>query len=163
MLDDVGTRLGITSVLVSHDAADTLPWADEILVLRRGQLVQQGPPAQLYRQPADAYTAALFGDYYLVRGADRRALAPDAGPPAAGTALLVRPEDLCLGAPGSGAAGTVRAVRFMGSHYELEIQLAETAVRLLATTAAPAPGAAVYVALAPGAGWEIPDDAEPAA
>ncbi|AMJ64151.1 ABC transporter ATP-binding protein [Hymenobacter sp. PAMC 26628] len=158
VLDGVGARLGITSVLVSHDAADTLPWADEILVLRRGQLVQQGPPEHLYRRPADAYTAALFGDYYLVRGADRQALLPAVGPPAPGTALLVRPEDLRLGAPGSGAPGTVRAVRFMGSCYELEIQLAGTTVRLPAATAALAPGAAAHVALALGAGWEVKDD-----
>ena len=38
--------------------ADVLPWADEILVLRRGQLVQQGPPERLYHQPVDEYTAA---------------------------------------------------------------------------------------------------------
>ncbi|AWM34257.1 ABC transporter ATP-binding protein [Hymenobacter nivis] len=164
VLDDVGARLGITSVLVSHDAADTLPWADEILVLRRGQLVQQAPPEQLYRQPADAYTAALFGDYYLVRGADRQALTAAAkssatAEPAAGTALLVRPEGLRLGAPSAGAAaGTVRAVRFMGSYYELEIQLAAATVRLPAAAAALAPGDAVHVALAPGAGWEVKDD-----
>ena len=160
VLEDVGARLGITSVLVSHDAADTLPWADEILLLRCGRLVQQGPPERLYHQPADAYTAALFGDYYLLRGADRHALAPAAGPPA-GTALLVRPEDLRLGPPGGGAPGTVRAVRFMGSHYELEIQLAGNTVRLPTPTAALAPGDVAHVALAPGAGWEIPDEAEP--
>ncbi|MGI4883637.1 MAG: ABC transporter ATP-binding protein [Janthinobacterium lividum] len=163
VLEDVGAQLGITCLLVSHDAADTLPWADEILVLRRGQLVQQGPPEQLYRRPTDAYTAALFGDYYLVRGADRQALTAAAGPPAPGTALLVRPEDLRLGAPGAGAAGTVRAVRFMGSYYELEIQLAETTVRLPAATAALAPGDAAHVALAPGAGWELSAPDGPAA
>ncbi|WP_438830722.1 TOBE domain-containing protein [Hymenobacter nivis] len=71
----------------------------------------------------------------------------------------MRPEGLRLGAPSAGAAaGTVRAVRFMGSYYELEIQLAAATVRLPAAAAALAPGDAVHVALAPGAGWEVKDD-----
>ncbi len=41
IIEEVGTRLGITCLLVSHDATDVLPWADEILVLRRGELVQR--------------------------------------------------------------------------------------------------------------------------
>lgn len=152
VVEEIGARLGTTCLLVSHDAADTLPWADEILVLRGGRLVQQGPPARLYRQPVDEYTAALFGDYSLVRGGDRRAL----GAPAAGTALLVRPEEFAVGpAGGPGLAGTVRAVRFLGSHYELEIELPQSTVRARAGTAAFAPGAAVGVAVAPGAGWPL--------
>ena len=152
VVEDIGARLGITCLLVSHDATDTLPWADEILVLRGGRLGQQGPPQHLYRQPADEYTAGLFGDYSLVRGADRRALGAGAG---AGAALLVRPEEFVVGPAGGGLAGTVRAVRFVGSHYELEIALPQSTVRARATAAAFAPGEAVGVALAAGAGWAL--------
>jgi iron(III) transport system ATP-binding protein len=151
IIEEVGTRLGITCLLVSHDATDVLPWADEILVLRRGHLVQRGTPQQLYYQPIDEYVAALFGDYNLVRGADRRALsqAADAAPDAD---LLVRPEQLVLAAGGPGLPGTVRAVRFLGSYYELEIQLPENVVRARASIAAFAPGAAVRVSTAAGGG-----------
>jgi ABC-type Fe3+/spermidine/putrescine transport system ATPase subunit len=153
IIEEVGTRLGITCLLVSHDATDVLPWADEILVLRRGQLVQRGTPQQLYYQPVDEYVAALFGDYNLVRGADRQALgqAADTAPDAA---LLVRPEQLVLAADGPGLAGTVRAVRFLGSYYELEIQLPENVVRARASTAAFAPGAAVRVSTEAD-GWAL--------
>ncbi len=156
ILAALGERLAITCLLVSHDPADTLAWADEILVLRRGRLVQQGPPERIYRQPADEYTAALFGDYSLVRGADRRALAPAAGPQGAGAALLVRPEQFRLGPAGDGGLpGTVRAVRFAGSYYELEIELPQTTVRARAGATALAPGDAVYVSVAAGGGWDI--------
>ncbi|RYY20906.1 MAG: ABC transporter ATP-binding protein [Cytophagaceae bacterium] len=158
IIEEVGTRLRITCLLVSHDATDVLPWADEILVLRRGQLVQQGSPAHLYYQPADAYTAALFGDYNLVRGADRLALAPalELGDKAT---LLVRPEQFCLGAGGAGLAGTVRAVRFLGSYYELEIKLPENTIRARASTPAFAPGDAVFISLAANSGWAVPGEA----
>jgi ABC-type Fe3+/spermidine/putrescine transport system ATPase subunit len=154
IIEDVGTRLGITCLLVSHDAADTLSWADEILVLHRGRIVQQGPPAVIYQQPASAYVAGLFGDYDLVSGPDREALRPSPG--GQGAPLLLRPEQLLLRAPdGPGAAGTVRAVRYFGSYYEVEIQLAQQLVRARSASAL-GPGKTVRVALAAGSGWELP-------
>jgi len=155
IIEEVGTRLGITCLLVSHDATDVLPWADEILVLRRGQLVQRNTPERIYYQPADEYTAALFGDYNLVRGADRQALGPAAASYAAEAALLVRPEQLVLAAGGAGVAGTVRAVRFLGSCYELEIQLPENVVRARANAATFTPGDAVQVSVAAAGSWVL--------
>jgi iron(III) transport system ATP-binding protein len=153
IIEEVGTRLGITCLLVSHDATDVLPWADEILVLRRGELVQRGTPQALYYQPADEYVAALFGDYNLLRGLDAQQLATS--PLAADAALLVRPEQLLLSATGGpGLPGIVRAVRFLGSYYEVEIQLPENVVRARATAAAFAPGDAVQVS-AGAAGWAL--------
>ena len=153
IIEELGTRLGITCLLVSHDATDVLPWADEILVLHRGRLVQQGSPQQLYHQPADEPTAALFGDYNLVRGPSRRALLPDRRFKQ-NTALLVRPEQLRLLPAGSaGAAGTVRAVRFFGSYSEVEVQLKETTVRVRVAATALRTGDAVSVVA--DAGWEV--------
>jgi iron(III) transport system ATP-binding protein len=153
IIEEVGTRLGITCLLVSHDATDVLPWADEILVLRRGELVQRGKPQKLYYQPADEYVAALFGDYNLLRGADARQLAT--APLATDAALLVRPEQLLLSATGGpGLPGIVRAVRFLGSYYEVEIQLPENVVRARANVAVFTPGDTVQVS-AGAAGWAL--------
>lgn len=60
VIRDLGEKMKITCWLVSHDPRDTLPWADEILVLRGGRIVQRGTPDQIVRQPADAYVAGLF-------------------------------------------------------------------------------------------------------
>ena len=156
IIAELSERLGITCLLVSHDATDTLSWADELLVLHHGRLVQQGAPEHLYRQPATAHIAGLLGDYSLLTGADGQALAPTAGL-AAGQALLVRPEQFCLqvGA-GPGLAGTVRAVRFFGSYYEVEVALASTSIRARVPQPSWAPGAAVRVSVATGAGWPVP-------
>ena len=154
ILADLSERLDITCLLVSHDATDTLPWADEILVLRRGQLVQQGPPKRIYQQPVDEYTAALFGDYNLVRGADRRALAPHTKRQPLKNTLLVRPEDLVLGPPvRNGLVGTVRAVRFFGGYYEVEIALSEHLVRVRTSATALKPGDTASVAVTAAGGW----------
>ncbi|WP_072052918.1 ABC transporter ATP-binding protein [Hymenobacter terrenus] len=163
IIEELGARLGITCLLVSHDAADTLPWADEILVLHQGRIMQQGPPTQIYQQPVDEYTAALFGDYNLVRGADRRALVPTPKRPAAGTQLLVRPEQFRLGPSARGGlAGTVKAVRYFGSYYELEIKLPETTIRVRTDAAALTPGDTVHVSVAAGGAWTLPAAGETA-
>ena len=157
LIEDVGTRLGITCLLVSHEAADTLPWADEILVLHGGRLVQQGPPAQLYRQPASEYVAGLFGDYSLLRGADLAALAPDAE----GTTLLLRPEQLELRPWGEGLRGTVRAVRFAGAYYEVEVAGAAGPVRVWAAEDAYPVGTTAVVARRAGeVGWVVENEGE---
>jgi iron(III) transport system ATP-binding protein len=155
IIEELGTRLGITCLLVSHDATDVLPWADEILVLHRGRLVQQGSPRHLYHQPVDEATAALFGDYNLVHGPNRRALQPGRRFPRA-TALLVRPEQLQLGAAGGpGAPGTVQAVRFLGSYYEVEVGLKEDIVRARTADTTLQPGNKITVSVAAGGGWPI--------
>ncbi|MBD2721265.1 ABC transporter ATP-binding protein [Hymenobacter armeniacus] len=158
IIEELGPHLGITCLLVSHDAADTLPWANEILVLQRGEMVQRGTPAEVYHRPVNEYTAALFGDYNLLRGAARQALGPvpksRRGP--AGGALLVRPESFVL-ARGAGGVlpGVVRTVRFYGSYYEVEVALAEETVRVRQGRAEVAPGDAVSLTLASGSGWPI--------
>ena len=156
IIEELGPRLGITCLLVSHDAADTLSWADEILVLHQGRVVQRGSPEHIYHQPVNEYTAALFGDYNLLGGADRQVLAPVSKRKAATTALLVRPEQLQLGtADNGGVAGTVKAIRFFGSYYELEIALSATSVRVRTGFSTLTPGDVAHVSLASGGGWEV--------
>jgi ABC-type sulfate/molybdate transport systems ATPase subunit len=68
-------HFGVSAILVSHDPVDILSWADEVLILRDGRLIQQGPPQEVYTLPIDEYAAALLGDYTR---SDGRFLRPDA-------------------------------------------------------------------------------------
>lgn len=155
IIEEVGTRLGITCLLVSHEATDVLGWADELLVLRQGQVVQRGVPKLLYKEPVDEYTAALLGDYNLVRGAERLVLAPGVTGPGA---LLVRPEQLRLEpAEASKPLATVRAVRFLGSYYELEVQMETLLMRVRASQTEFMVGEQVGVRVAPDATWLLPE------
>lgn len=55
-------ELGITIILVSHDPVDGLSLADELIILKRGELVETGTPKQLFNHPKDIYTARLLAD-----------------------------------------------------------------------------------------------------
>ncbi|MFZ5936812.1 dipeptide ABC transporter ATP-binding protein [Pseudomonas sp. HS6-2] len=60
LLDELQRELGMAYVLVSHDLAVVASMADQVLVLRRGQVVEQGPAMQVFGQPASTYTRALI-------------------------------------------------------------------------------------------------------
>ncbi len=52
----------LSCIFVTHDAADAFAWADSVVVLRKGDLVQQGSPRDLYQSPATAYVAEITGN-----------------------------------------------------------------------------------------------------
>ncbi len=64
----ISEQLKITCIMVSHDPIDTLSWADEIMILKDGVLMQHDTPQQIYLQPANEYVAGLFGPYNLIKG-----------------------------------------------------------------------------------------------
>lgn len=66
VISDISSQLSITTILVSHDAGDILPWADEIIILKEGNIVERGKPEALYLQPKETYTAGILGKYNLV-------------------------------------------------------------------------------------------------
>ncbi|APW42561.1 ABC transporter ATP-binding protein [Rhodoferax saidenbachensis] len=53
---------GITTILVTHDQAEALSFADQVAVMRNGQLAQVGKPLDLYQRPADPVTARFLGE-----------------------------------------------------------------------------------------------------
>jgi len=72
LLDELQRELGIAYVIVSHDLAVIANVADDVLVMRQGRIVDQGPTAQLFDQPSNPYTRALLD---AVPGKRQRALA----------------------------------------------------------------------------------------
>ncbi len=69
-------ELGLTIVLVTHDLGEALALADRVAVLRSGELVAEGAPEQLVRDPGHPYAAALFD---AARRQARRMLGPEVG------------------------------------------------------------------------------------
>ncbi|MDB5127057.1 ABC transporter ATP-binding protein [Mucilaginibacter sp.] len=51
---------GLTVVMVSHDPAEVLSMADELIVLKHGEIVEHGHPKTLYHNPLKLYTAELL-------------------------------------------------------------------------------------------------------
>lgn len=54
-------RFGVTSVFVTHDQSECFAIADEVLVLKDGEVVQQGTPEEIFDSPANEFVARFVG------------------------------------------------------------------------------------------------------
>jgi ABC-type Fe3+/spermidine/putrescine transport system ATPase subunit len=137
-------RVGVTSIYVTHDQAEAFAIADTLVLMRAGQIEQQGPPAALYRAPATHFAARFFGFTNLVPatvqhgGESGAALSTPLGPmpmpgggptPSAGdfVTLVIRPEaGVVVPATHAGRLGTLRAAvterSFRGGHTRLTMR-----------------------------------------
>ncbi len=55
------SRLGVTTVYVTHDQSEAMTLGDRVAVMHEGRLQQLGPPRQLYDQPANTFVAGFIG------------------------------------------------------------------------------------------------------
>jgi putrescine transport system ATP-binding protein len=60
--------LHMTFMIVTHDQDEAMVVADRIAVMREGEIVQVGRPAEVYEAPADRYVAGFIGDVNLFEG-----------------------------------------------------------------------------------------------
>ena len=167
-------RLGVTTIMVTHDQEEALAMADRIVVMNHGMIEQIGSPEEVYRRPATAFVADFVGTMTffdsVVTGADRiglgtRSLRVAGALPAPGTPIRIglRPEEVRIRGVEPGDENTVeivaRDLEFLGAFCRAEM-LAHDApgIRFLADLSANlmrdldvAVGAAMRVALPPGA------------
>jgi iron(III) transport system ATP-binding protein len=143
-----------TSLLVTHDQEEALSLADFVAVMRGGEILQFGTPADVYERPVDPWVAGFVGDTVELdghwqggrvdcalgslatdwMGTRARASAGSAGAasvPADGTAVcvLLRPEWLTLGARGSAQPTTdavVTAIAYAGHDALVTLALANS-------------------------------------
>ena len=54
-------RIGVTTIMVTHDQEEALSMADRIVVMNHGVIEQVGSPAEIYREPATLFVADFIG------------------------------------------------------------------------------------------------------
>ena len=54
-------RLGVTTILVTHDQEEALSMADQVVVMNQGVIEQVGTPLQVYHEPASPFVADFVG------------------------------------------------------------------------------------------------------
>ncbi len=61
-LKHLQNEVGITSIYVTHDQAEAMALADRIIVMQSGEVMQDGTPLEIYRQPANLFVASFIGN-----------------------------------------------------------------------------------------------------
>ena len=61
-------RLGITTIMVTHDQEEALAMADRIVVMNQGVIEQVGSPMEIYREPASPFVVDFVGKANVLAG-----------------------------------------------------------------------------------------------
>jgi iron(III) transport system ATP-binding protein len=155
VIHKIGKQLKITLILVSHEPLEILSWADKILIMRNGTVVQKGPPEKIYRQPVNEYAAGLLGKYNLLTVEQAKLFFSVKSEAGKKKTLLVRPENFKLvPRDKKGVAGKVVRSHFFGSYFELEILVKDVTVTVKSASRYEA-GDKVFIALHQKDGWFI--------
>ena len=133
-------RLGITTIMVTHDQEEALTMADRIVVMDHGIIVQVGTPIEVYRDPATRFVADFVGTMNFLSAV---ALGPrrvrlgrieidcadgvDGIDEGAAVTVGLRPEDLAVRDVGrdtpNAAAARVVELEFLGAFYRATLAI----------------------------------------
>jgi len=146
---------GATALLVTHDPAEAMSMADQLAVMRAGQVVQTGTTRDVYLHPVDVAAARALGEVVTLPATAAAGVAHTAiGAVAAEVTLagaaqvLVRPEQLTLANGDAGHPATVVSVEFQGHDVLVDVMVGGVLVRgRWPASAEPRPGATVAVSL----------------
>jgi glycerol transport system ATP-binding protein len=158
-LKELHQRVRVTMIYVTHDQTEALTFADQVVVMQEGEIVQIGTPVELFERPAHTFVGHFIGSPGMnllpaeVKGG-RAYFAGHAvaleGAVSAGTGrheIGIRPEFVSLAAEGLPAV--VRKVADLGRHNVVEAVAGDTRINAIVEGTAPAPGESVHLAFRP--------------
>ncbi|MEB8385811.1 ABC transporter ATP-binding protein [Rhodobacteraceae bacterium KMM 6894] len=131
---------GITFVFVTHDQDEALTMSDRIAVMSAGNILQVGPPKEIYNNPARRFVADFIGDINILEadlavndtqvtlpgGARIDAILPEGGATPGHVSVAIRPENMILTtaeAPGAALRGTITNIVYFGSGHNVHVAL----------------------------------------
>lgn len=130
-LKEMHKTLGITFIYVTHDQEEALTMSDTVVVMKDGQICQEGSPIDIYNEPRTAYVADFIGESNILDGImidDYRVSivgvefsCVDAGfGQNTPVDLVIRPEDIEIRDKDKGIiSGVIKSSTFRGVHYEM--------------------------------------------
>jgi len=136
----VQKKVGITTLIVTHDQEEAMELGDRIAVMNDGRMEQIASPREVYQEPATEFVAKFIGEVNVLPGQLYRGAAYAGNlairlegngiPFHGGTVkVLLRPEDLTLLPPGIVESGmthaSVKSVSWLGAHLRVELTTEE--------------------------------------
>ena len=138
-LKEMHKKLGITFIYVTHDQEEALTMSDTIVVMKDGEIQQEGTPLDIYNEPANSFVADFIGDSNIfsgtmtgklkVRFLNKTFECVDDFAKNEKVDVVVRPEDVFLMDEGKGQVdGKIVSSIFKGMHYEMVCKIGKTEV-----------------------------------
>ena len=118
---------GLTVIMVSHDPAEVLSMADELIVLKEGEIIEAGHPKTLYQHPQNLYTAKLLTNCNVLTQDE----AAQCGIHTHAAEIVIYPEWANPTGSWTRKDWTVKQVLFKGSYEDLLVAKGDISLRLL--------------------------------
>jgi iron(III) transport system ATP-binding protein len=148
---DLQRKLGVTTIMVTHDQEEAMAMADRIVVMNHGVIEQVGTPTDVYREPVSLFVADFIGETNQLEGtADRKGKGVRIGKRRFASAshdhadgldvtAVIRPEDIIPHGDGARSLGaedkinepdntvetTVDEMEFLGSFWRTRLSSAD--------------------------------------
>ena len=144
-LRELQQRLNLTVVYVTHDQDEALAMSDTVILMDRGEVLENGSPEEVYAYPRTLHGATFVGsaNHLVSSGGHRQAdgwIADSAvgrlrfcdphnlATPGAND-VIVRPEDVSINLPGENqGTGTVAGLEFRGMYWETRVVMPDATV-----------------------------------
>lgn len=117
--------LGITMILVSHDPADGMTLADDMIIIKDGQVKERGKPSEIYANPSHTYTARLLGNAFVLPSAEAQSL----GLKTTKNTVMIYPEWVQLKNSWSSKRYEIKDIFFKGFYEELLLEREHVKIR----------------------------------
>ncbi len=155
-------EFGHTMIYVTHDQTEALTFADKVVVMHDGRVVQIGTPQELFERPAHTFVGYFIGSPGMnlfeaeVSGAMARiagaevALGGSFGPAEGRVQIGVRPEFVRLSADGACIPARITQIEDVGRHRIVRLNVAGSDVAAIVDEGAPIPADARGITFDPG-------------
>ncbi|RAT14487.1 MULTISPECIES: ABC transporter ATP-binding protein [Lonsdalea] len=122
-------ELRLTALFVTHDQEEALTLSDRIVLMNKGEIVQNGNAARLYTQPVNAFAAGFIGNYNLLSAEQASRLTGQTFT----QQVAIRPESITLTHPQQGVAAITVGHSLLGNviRYRVRVQEFELQVDTL--------------------------------
>jgi ABC-type Fe3+/spermidine/putrescine transport system ATPase subunit len=118
---------GLTAVIVSHDPAEVMSMADELLVLKDGEILESGDPKAIYQKPRHLYTARLLTNCTVLTREEARIC----GLKTRAAHVVIYPEWVETVKTWTGNHWEIKQVLFKGNYEDLLLQYKGITIRAL--------------------------------
>ena len=110
-IKDIQRKLGITTIMVTHDQEEALTMADRIAVMNGGEIVQFGTPKEIYSSPKDIFVADFIGKINFITNKEE--------------VFAIRPEmiEFSLEKEDKSFVGKIKSIEFRGAFYRIGVEV----------------------------------------
>jgi glycerol transport system ATP-binding protein len=155
-LKELHQRVKATMIYVTHDQTEALTFADQVVVMQEGEIVQIGTPVELFERPAHTFVGHFIGSpgmnvlpcqvedgVAFFNGTSVPLEGPINGDADGKTEIGIRPEFVSLSE--TGLPAQVTKVSDVGRHTVLECRVADTRINAIVEGSPPAVGSEIHL------------------